>query len=172
MKKLCCLLCLLFTWNLEAESIIALLKSVENNNVLHMHYKKTPFICTPYGVETVDELMLRMDSNSSCIRYLQDFRRAHPKEKFFAVSSLHVQQQYSVEGMNGECLLYLSSEHTYSEALLEKGYARRPVGQSYEDVILKHRFKDAVKRAQNTKAGIWSDINIRNCFLMMTEKKR
>jgi len=171
MKKVYSLFCLFFAWNLEAASIIALLKSVENNNVLHMHYKKTPFVCVPYGVETVDELMLRMDSNSSCMRYLQDFRRAHPKEKFFAASSLHVQQQYSVEGMDGECLLYLSSEHTYSEALLEKGYGRRPVGYRYKDVILKHRFKDAVKRAQITKAGIWSDVNIRNCFLMTTEKK-
>jgi len=165
MKKVYGLLCIVFIASLESKSIVALLKGVENNHTLHMIYKNQAFICKPYGVETVSELVLRTDVNSSCMGYLLDFRLSHPKEMFFAEYSLHVQQQYSTEGISGLCLLHLSSGHSYSEALLEKGYARVPVGKSYEDEVLRYRFNQAVLRAKNTKAGLWSDVNVENCFL-------
>jgi len=171
MKKLYSLLFIVFAGNLEAENVVALLHSVEDNHTLHMGYRQQRFICKPYGVETVSELILRFDVNSSCRDHLKNFRRSNPKEEFYAAASLHVQQQYSVEGIESLCLLHLSSGHTYSEALLEKGYARMPRGKIYKDVILKYRFKNAVQRAKNTKAGIWSDLNVRNCFLIREGKE-
>ncbi len=154
-----------------AEPIVALLKGVESNHLLHMSYQQQHFTCKPFGVETVSELSERLDVNSSCHAYLRAFRLAHPDEKAYASITLQVQQQYSVEGIKGECLLSLSSGHSYSEALLEAGYARLPIGFAYEDFVLKRRFYRARKRAQSNRAGIWSDANIRNCFLIRKEEK-
>ena len=159
------LLFIVFVLNVNAQSIVALLKGIENNHELHMVYNQKAFVCKPYGVESVSELILRIDANSTCITHLDAFRRNHPYEKFFAQMSLYVQQQYSVEGKGDRCLLYLSNEGTYSEALLEKGYARIPLGLQYDDIIMKYRFKKALQRAKSKKLGIWSDVNVRNCFL-------
>jgi len=169
MKKIFVVLILLISF-VYAEDIVALLKRVENNAVLHMNYKQQAFLCQPYGVETVQELLDRTDVNSSCKRYLQEFRLAYPKEKSFAASSLHIQQQYSVTAIEGKCLLNLSSGYSYSEVLIEKGYARLLPSYTFEDALIDYRFKRAVKRAKIKEAGIWSDINVRNCFLLPPKK--
>ena len=135
-----------------------------------MKYGQKAFVCEPYGVETVSQLMERTDTNSACMQYLIDFRKTNPKEKYFAQEILFIQQQYSVEGVNNLCLLSLSSNYSYSEALLENGYGRVPLMFKYENPVLGERFKRAVQRAKNTKAGIWSDNNIKECFLI--EKKK
>lgn len=165
MNRIAFLLFGVFAVQINAQSIVAFLKSIENNHTLHMSYQGKAFVCRPYGVDTISDLAFRTDTNSSCRGYIDDFRRVDPKERFFAAFSLHVEQQYSVEGIEDTCLLHLSSGHSYSEALLEKGYARISAFQSVEDALLNYRFKKAVKRAKNTKAGMWSDVNIRNCFL-------
>lgn len=165
MIKIQILLFIVFVWNLRCESVVALLKSVEDNDNLHMVYKQKEFICKPYGIQSINELISSVETNSSCMNYLQDFRKSYPKEKFFAQMRLHVQQKYSVEGIDGKCLLYLSSSHTYSEAILEAGYARMPITLKHDDSFLKYRFKRALQRAKSSKLGIWSDVNVRNCFL-------
>lgn len=170
MKILCALLCVVLIWNLEAGTVVALLKSVENNHSLHMKQKQKAFLCKPYGVDTVSQLVLRADVNGSCMEYLKNFRRSDPKEKFFAVSLLYIEQQYSVEGIEDACLLHLTSGYSYSEALLEKGYARVPPGKIYKDSILNNRFMKAEKRAKSTDVGIWADVNLRNCFLLPKEE--
>jgi len=160
------LLFIVFTWNLYAQELVALVKGVESNHMIHMSYKQTPFVCKPYGVESISQLVLRTDVNSTCRGYLNEFRQAYPQEKYFAHTRLQVQQQYSVEGLDNLCLLHFSSASSYSEALLEEGYARIPVDMKYKNFILNHRFKRAVLRAKSTKAGMWSDVNVRNCFLL------
>lgn len=169
-KKIFTLLFVMFVTLLDAENLLGLLKGIENNHTLHMTYGQKPFICKPYGVETVSQLIQRTDVNSTCMKYLVEYRRAEPKEKFYAQELLYVQQQYSVEGIDGLCLLNLSSNYSYSEALLENGYGRIPLTIKYENPVLNERFKRAVQRAKNTKAGIWSDANVRECFLI--EKKK
>jgi hypothetical protein len=168
MSKIFTLL-ILMTISIHADDILALLKGVENNSALHMNYGQQPFICRPYGVETVDELAERIDVNSSCRQYLNDFRKAHPKERYYAASLLHAQQQYSVRSIEGRCLLNLSSGHSYSEALLEEGYARVLPLLVFKDNLLDYRFKQALRRAKIRKLGIWSDLNVRNCFLLAKE---
>jgi len=169
MSKIFVLLILLINF-IYAQNVVALLKRVENNALLHMSYKQQPFLCQPYAVETVPELLNRTDVNSTCKNYLREFRLAYPKEKAYAASSLHIQQQYSVSSMDGKCLLHLSSGYTYSEALVEKGYARLIPSYIFEDSVIEYRFKRAVKRAKVKKAGIWSDVNVENCFLLPPKK--
>jgi len=169
-NKIVSLLFFVFVTFLDAEMLLVLLKKIENNHTLHMTYGQKPFVCTPYGVETVSQLVSRTDVNTTCMQYLVTFREAHPHEKSHAQEILHVQQQYSVEGLKNLCLLSLSNNYSYSESLLEHGYGRIPLTLGYEDPVLDHRFKRALQRAKNTKAGIWSDVNIRNCFLR--EKKK
>lgn len=156
--------------NLESKEILALLNGIENNHTLHMKHKQIPFVCKPYGIQTVSELINSTDMNSSCKKHIQEFRLANPKEKYFAKSLLHVYQQYNVEGIKGLCMLNISSGYSYSELLLEHGYARITPNQLYKDVLIKHRFDKAVKRAKKKSAGIWSDINVRNCFLNFKKK--
>lgn len=170
MKVLCCVSLIMLTTMMWAESIPALLKQVQNNHTLHMKYQQQGFICTPYGIETISQLVERVDVNSSCQQYLRAFRLADPKEEVFASSLLYPQQQYGVEGIESKCLLYLSHQFSYSERLLEKGYARVIPTIEYKDPILKHRFNKAIKRAKITKAGLWSDPNLRNCFLLPAAK--
>lgn len=166
MIKIKLLLFIIFITNLHSETIVALLKGVENNHRLHMVHNQTPFLCKPYGVESISELIYRTDVNSTCMKHLDEFRKAHPYERHFAQSNLHVQQQYSVAGIKGLCLLSLSNQYSYSEALLEAGFGRIPIAMQYADVLLNHRFQRAVQRAKKNKAGMWSDINIQNCFLV------
>ena len=170
MRKICCLFLFVLSVNVQAKSIAAFLKTIESNHLLHMNYRQIPFICKPYGIETLSELVYRTDVNSSCMGYLKEYRIVDPNEKFFAVQNLRIEQQYRVEGIGNECLLHHSSGHSYSEALLENGYARIPPQLRYKDTILRHRFKQAERRAKIKKAGIWSDVNVRNCFLMVNEK--
>jgi len=160
------LLFIVFVLNLYSKELVALLKGVESNHILHMSYKQSPFVCKPYGIESVSQLLERTDVNSSCKEYLNEFRREHPQEKFFAQMHLHIQQQYSVKGLGDLCLLHLSSGSSYSEALLEEGYARIPIGITYESFILNHRFQRALLRAKSAKTGMWSDVNVINCFLL------
>lgn len=168
MYKIFGLLFVVLAVNAYGKTIVSLLKGIENNHTLHMQYRQQPFVCTPYGIETVSELVYLTDVNSSCIQYLKEFRLSDPNEQYFAVQNLWIEQQYSVEGIEGKCLLHLSSGNSYSEALLAKGYARIPIGARYKDSIIRYRFKQAEKRAKTKKAGLWSDVNVRNCFLMVT----
>jgi len=169
-KKIFSLLFVVYVTLLDAETLLVLLKGIEDNHTLHMTYGQKAFVCEPYGVETVSQLIQGTDVSTTCMRYLLEFRKANPKEKFYAQEIFHVQQQYSVEGVDGKCLLNLSSNNSYSEALLENGYGRIPMTFKYENPVLHERFKRAVQRAKNTNAGIWSDTNIRECFLI--EKKK
>ncbi len=149
---------------LDAKEILSLLKRVQNNHTLHMKYLQQPFVCKPYGVQTLSELIERKDMSNSCKSSLSRFRVENPQEKYFAVSLLKIEQQYSVESREGLCLLHLSSEHSYSEALLEHGYALIWPKGIKEDIVLEQRFNKALLRAKNTKAGVWSDTEVRNCF--------
>ncbi|MFC2074132.1 hypothetical protein ACFLR3_02660 [Campylobacterota bacterium] len=169
-KTIVSLIFVVFVTLLDAKTLLVLLKGIENNHTLHMTYGQKLFVCQPYGVETVSQLIQRTDVNSTCMKYLVDFRKANLKERFYAQEILYVQQQYSVEGINESCLLNLSSNYTYSEALLENGYGRIPLIIKYGNDAMNERFKRAVQRAKNTNAGIWSDANIRECFLI--EKKK
>ena len=168
--KLYVLLFIVFVLNLSSKEIVALLKGIESNHKIHMQYKNKSFMCKPYGIESVSELVYRTDVNSSCKKHLLNFRRADPKEKHFAQMTLHVQQQYSVEGIESLCLLHLSSSHSFSEALLEEGYARIPLSIKYKNILLEDRFQRALKRAKSTKAGMWSDVNVVNCFLVVPKE--
>ncbi|MDF1882181.1 hypothetical protein JHD50_12875 [Sulfurimonas sp. MAG313] len=170
MIKIKLLLLIVLVLNLYSNEVVALLKSIENNHQLHLRYKQTPFLCKPYGVETISQLVQRTDINSSCMQYLDAFRIEHPKERFFAEMTLKLEQQYSVEGIGSLCLLFLSSEHSYSEALLEEGYAHIPMSFRYDDPILEYRFKRAIKGAKVKKVGMWSDIKVKNCFLATPSK--
>lgn len=161
------LLLIFFMANLDAKVLVSLLQSVQNNYTLHMKYLQQPFVCKPYGVQTLSELIDRADANSSCQKSLSNFTKENPQEKYFAVSLLKIQQQYSVESRQGWCLLHLSSDHSYSEALLEEGYALIWPAGIQEDEVLTKRFNKAVLRAKNTKAGIWSNTDVRNCFQLL-----
>ncbi|MBE0497788.1 MAG: hypothetical protein IBX43_00935 [Campylobacterales bacterium] len=163
MKRRYGLLFVVFIVNADAQNLlVSLLKSIENNHTLHMHYRQQAFVCTPYGIETVSELLLRTDLNSSCQQHIRDFRASNPQEKFFAAKTLHIEQQYSVEAIETLCFLHLSSGHSYSEALLEKGYAR--ISPQLQDTEFMYRFEKAELRAKIKKEGIWSDEKIRGCF--------
>jgi hypothetical protein len=165
MKYIFLIIFFIFTTDIYAKDVVALLKSIENNHTFHMSYKNDLFVCKPYGVETVSELALRVDANSTCKKHLNNFIKSFPNERYFAESNLYVQQQYSVEGISGRCLLKFTSGYSYSEALLQNGYARIPLSFQYKDKMLAYRFENSLKKARDDKVGLWSDTDVRNCFL-------
>jgi hypothetical protein len=169
MKKIYGLLGIAFMASLDAQEVLAILKSVQNNHTLHMNHMQQPFVCKPYGVVALSELVLKTDINSSCRQSIHMFRQENPQEKYFAISLLKIEQQYSVESISGLCMLHLSSEHSYSEALLEQGYALVSPKMKKDDKVLEQRFEKALIRAKKTKAGIWSDTAVKECFLLFVQ---
>lgn len=166
MKKLYCLLLLVFIITLDAQEVVSILKSVQNNHTLHMKYVQQPFICKPFGIETIRQFLQRKDISTSCRQSLVSFIEANPEEQYFALHILKIEQQYSVEKFQGSCLLHLSSGYSYSEALLEHGYARIPSNFQYNNAELEYRFNRALEGAKRSKSGVWSNANVSNCFLL------
>lgn len=166
MKKIYCLLLVVFIINLDANEVISILKGVQNNHTLHMKHLQQPFICRPFGVETIRQFLIRKDISTSCRQSLESFIEANPEEQYFALHVLKIEQQYSAEKFQDSCLLHLSSGHSYSEALLEHGYARIVPDLQYKNAELKYRFNRAFEGAKRSKNGIWSNAEVSKCFLL------
>ena len=50
-KTILSLFFVIFVTLLDAETLLVLLKGIENNHILHMTYGQKSFVCKPYGVE-------------------------------------------------------------------------------------------------------------------------
>ena len=125
-------------------------------------YKQARYHCTPYGVWTLDRVMRNSDITPTCKKALENFIVHNPKLHHFTKYIMHLEQGYRVEFRNKECIIYLGSKQTLSEALLQVGVAiEQP---RFSDEEFRYRFYQALRAAKVNKRGIWSDAKLQSCM--------
>jgi hypothetical protein len=108
---------------LYAEIAVGLLISIEHNAKQTLLYKNIPMPCEPFGVVTLEKMILMGVKPQECRSAIETFYKAHPHGKYFAREHLHVQQSYHYEKINEGCILYANGVESYSEMLLRNGLA-------------------------------------------------
>jgi hypothetical protein len=92
---------------------------------------------------------------------LNAFIAEHPEYHYFSQTYLKRYQQYHLDILDSQCLLYAQGRKSLSELLLENGLAVRD--EMKRNIILDYKFQRSVTRAQREKKGIYSDAILRNC---------
>lgn len=139
-----------------------ILDAIYANDSYLFHHAQDQTMCTPYGVWTIERALRRSDIGSVCKKALNEFLLHNPKLRYFSSYKMHVEQGYRIALRNGECIIYLGSKQTLSEALLQAGVAIEQPGFSDEE--FRYRFYQALRAAKINKRGIWSDAKMRSCM--------
>ncbi len=139
-----------------------LLDTVYANDSYLFRFKEARYFCRPYGVWTIDKVIRNNHITSVCKKALDEFVLHNPKLHYYAWYTMHREEGYRVEFRNNECIIYLGSKETFSEALLKAGIA---IEQSrLRDEEFRYRFYQAVQAAKMSKRGIWSDTKLQRCM--------
>ena len=163
LKRYMSLLLLCFLPQLYAgEPNIMLLDAIYANDSYLFRFKQSRYICRPYGVWTLDRVIGNTNITPVCKKALDEFIVHNPKLHRFAWYVMHLEEGYRVEFKNKECIIYLGSKQTLSEALLRDGAAIEQPGFSDEE--FRYRFYQALRAAKVNKRGIWSDAKLRSCM--------
>lgn len=148
----------LFCSYLLAEPVLGILQQVQHNNLLHFKISSNAFTCKNYGIVMIDEVK---GIENTCKIQLDTFIAAHPEYHYFSQKHMTRYQQYHLNIIDSECLLYVQGKKSLSELLLENGLAVRD--KLKKNTILDYKFKRSVMRAKNEKKGIYSDAILRSC---------
>ena len=144
------------------EPNIMILDAIYANDSYLFHHGHDQTVCKPYGVWTIERALRRSDIGSVCKKTLDDFLLHNPKLRYFSSYKMHVEQGYRIAFRNSECIIYLGSKQTLSEALLQAGVAIEQPGFSDEE--FRYRFYQALRAAKVNKRGIWSDAKLQSCM--------
>ncbi len=159
MKFLSILLVLIFT--LRA-SELGLLLEVKNNSLFHFSVKNIDNICVVYGVVTFDMLKYKSKSSKLCQKSLNDYYENNPKDRYFALTLLYINQLYPFDKKKDSCIIYAKGKRSYAELLLEKGLAVVP--RDFDDKVLSFKYRRIENWAKINKKGLWSSPILRNCI--------
>ena len=144
------------------EPNIMLLDAIYTNDSYLFRTKQARYLCKPYGVWTLDRVVKNSHITPVCKKALDDFILHNPKLHRFAWYVMHLEEGYRVEFRDKECIIYLGSKQTLSEALLQAGAAIEQPGFSDEE--FRYRFYQALRAAKVNKRGIWSDAKLQSCM--------
>lgn len=111
------------TLPLHAEITIGLMSGIENNAKQTLLYQNRTVPCEPFGVITLEKMILNGASPQECKSSIESFYLSHPHQRQFAREHLRLQQSYHYETINEGCVLYTNGPETYSEMLLRHGLA-------------------------------------------------
>ncbi len=126
--------------------------SLNNSNTIFKH-NQSSFHCYPYGIFTFDKLLNTKGLVKECKNSVNIFYRKNPQAKPFSRVHFKNYQFYHLDKVKGNCIIYSSGTKSYSEVLLEEGYAIYDF--LLADELWKYKFIRAQKRAQVLKKGIW-----------------
>ena len=144
------------------EPQILFLDAINANDSYLFHSREARYLCTPYGVWTLDRITRNSDISPVCKKALDNFIMHNPKLHYFVHYIMQTEEGYRVEFRNGRCIVYLGSKRTLSEVLLQNGVAiEEPV---FSDEEFRYRFHQALRVAKTKKQGIWSDVKLRSCM--------
>ncbi len=141
---------------------IMLLDALYANDTYLFRAKQTRYLCKPYGIWTLDRVLKNTHITPVCKKVLDDFILHNPKLHHFVWYMMQIEEGYRVEFRGKECIIYLRSKRTLSEALLQAGVAIEQPGFSDEE--FGYRFYQALRAAKVNKRGIWSDAKLQSCM--------
>jgi endonuclease YncB( thermonuclease family) len=144
----------------------ALLLEVDNDYMFHFSYHDTAFYCRPAAIDTIDQLSLYPDKSKVCLEQAQSFIKKHPYANKQYAYKLHEEQKYEVVGLKDECFVMLNAGVSFSEHLLEQGFAKLRTNLSSE-FLQTTEYKNLLRsqqRAEYHRRGIWSDDILPKCF--------
>jgi len=144
------------------EPTVAILDNVVSNGVQEFHVGSYSFVCTPYGVLSVEKLYSNSKLSSKCQENIYNFYQKYPDLRYYTQNSLKVEQMYHLEFKNQECVLYAFGEKTLSELLLENGLA--VVKPLFRDDEFNYPFHEAQMRAKMNKLGMWKENVVNSCI--------
>jgi len=140
------------------EPILAILHSIDSNEIQEFNIGNYNFYCQPYGVVAVESLHRRSSSNSRCQKSINEFYKKKTNLKYFTNNILYLKQRYHISFKDAKCILYAKGDVSLSELLLKQGLAvLKPL---FKDEEFIYRFKISQQQARINKNGIWGT-NIR-----------
>ncbi len=163
MSKFFILLLLLLP--LQAE-FSALLKRIEHNDLFHFSFHDIAFSCEPAMVITLTKLYNVKSLGKVCKEHINSFVKEYPYVPYQAKLIMHEEQKYMIKPLRERCFIMLNSGISFSEHMIEKGFAILPKKPEPELIgkPIYENLKLAQKRAQYHKRGVWQKPSLLNCF--------
>ena len=150
-----------------AEPRQAQLTGVVDNGTLMMDLGRVRYVCSPYGVRTLEAIGAETKLAGECRQRIARFYARGPLLAGFAHRELERFQFYRIEPREAGCVLYARGRLSYAERLLEEGLA--VVTPGFDDREWAFRFERAQQGAKENKRGIWSDPLWGKCAAMLAE---
>ena len=146
--------------------ITALLLHAKSDYLFHFSHKDVAFYCRPAAVTTIDQLLFRKDIQPVCKNKAENFIKKYPFSNKQYAYKLHIEQKYLLLGYKKDCFVMLNAGRSFSEHLLEEGFAKlqNKLGDSFLNSTLYKKLKRSQDRAEYHKRGIWEDPILANCF--------
>ena len=154
---------LMIFFTLNAESIqIAELRKVYSNDMQKFSIGMTSFICQPYGIVPLEEVLANQALTPTCKQEIEKYYLENPTKKYFIEMALYLRQNYHITFNQRRCIVYAFGQKTLSEALLEQGLAI--IQTNFNDDEFRYLYTKAQERAKRRNAGIWSDEKLQACI--------
>ncbi|WP_304546300.1 hypothetical protein [Sulfurimonas microaerophilic] len=152
----------LFTLDAKEPTMMMLKRAVNNSLQEFQIAPYYSFVCRPYGVVTIDEVLNSKKIDKECKETLQKFYIQNPKLYHLNRRYLKRKSFYHVEYVDKSCIVYAKGEFTFSEILLQEGLALTK--KSLQSEVFKARFESTQKSAETWKRGAFSDPKVLSCM--------
>lgn len=118
------------------------------------------------AIDTIGQYMNSPALSKTCKESFMDFQKHDPKEKYAYAYVLHENITYNIKPYGKECFVMLNGGTSWSEYLIEKGYAllSKSISPDYINSVGYEKLTLAQNRAKYHKRGIWSDIIVAQCL--------
>ena len=160
------LVSLLFSLAVLHANFSALLLSARSDYLFHFSYNDIAFYCRPAAVTTIDQLLFFPKLPKVCKEQSHKFIRKYPYANKQYAYKLHEEQKYYLLGLKEDCFVMLNAGVSFSEHLLEEGFAKlqTKLDDEFLNSTLYKKLKKAQDRAEYHKKGVWEDAVLSNCF--------
>lgn len=139
------------------EPLLSTLVTIVSNEVHEFKNGNYKYICTPYGIYTLEELYRNAEKDSMCRKSIRSFYKKRPDLFNYSHQKFNTFQSYSMVFKNQKCLVHVAGEKSYSEFLLEEGLAMKVPTKL--DIEYDFLFLKVQREAKREKKGLWS-VNI------------
>jgi hypothetical protein len=158
----------LFITSLYAQTpFTVILEGIVGNNLMRYSIKSAPFFCYSAAVNTHETFINSPNTTQACQTLMQKFIKKNPKMVYAHSYVLHEDITYMIEPHEGNsCFLYLNGGTTYSEYLVEKGFAllKNSHDGDFAKSVAYEKLTRAQARAKYHKKGVWGNARLANCF--------
>ena len=160
------ILLLSFCFSFAGANFSALLLHTKSDYLFHFSYKNTAFYCRPAAITTIEQLLFKPELQPICKDKAQQFIKKYPYANKQYAYKLHEEQKYFLIGFKEDCFVMLNAGISFSEHLLEEGFAKlqEKLGEAFLNSTMYKKLLRSQNRAAYHKRGIWEDPTLANCF--------